>query len=133
MTQALRRFRVHDRTSPSSTATPTLTPLPRNQASQEFCRFRFDVCPWAFFAAYHVPAFAFRLWRAAKRRYINQWGTKKVVCRIVLGPVVRALPYTQRTDLPHRTQEEIIEFQHNPLNLLTIDVIWQQSARLRPF
>ncbi len=30
--------------------------------------------------------------RAAKRRYINQWGTEKVVFPCVLGPVVRALP-----------------------------------------
>jgi hypothetical protein len=46
------------------------------------------------FVAYHVPVFALsRARRAAKRRYINQWGTKKVVCLRVLGPVVRALPY----------------------------------------
>lgn len=44
------------------------------------------------FAAYHVPDFTLRIRRAAKRRYINQWGTKKVVCLRVLGPVARALP-----------------------------------------
>jgi hypothetical protein len=37
-----------------------------------------------------LPSLGLR--RAAKRRYINQWGTKKVVCLRVLGPVVRALP-----------------------------------------
>jgi hypothetical protein len=46
------------------------------------------------FAAYHVPPSAIRkqLKEAAKRRYINHCGTKKVVCQFAPGPVVRALP-----------------------------------------